>query len=119
MYYYLCGQLSSGLSRSKHYQTPRLLLPSPKRTPAHSTTAFGHQQQRPAASAVTNSLRQATRSHLIMNRSKLSGPQGLKPSSLLALGGTAEAVPFPKPIYEIGSRFQIPMLFRSITDRKS
>jgi hypothetical protein len=25
------------------------------------------------------------------------GPQGLKPSSLLALGGTAKAVPFPKP----------------------
>ncbi len=24
-----------------------------------------------------------------------SGPQGLKPKSLLALGGTAEAVPFP------------------------
>ena len=25
------------------------------------------------------------------------GPQGLMPASLLALGGTAEAVPFPKP----------------------
>ncbi|SPE32399.1 hypothetical protein SBA7_1210008 [Candidatus Sulfotelmatobacter sp. SbA7] len=24
-------------------------------------------------------------------------PQGLKPALLLALGGTAEAVPFPKP----------------------
>jgi hypothetical protein len=32
-----------------------------------------------------------------MNRSgKLPGPQGLKPASLLAPGGTAEAVPFPK-----------------------
>jgi len=27
-------------------------------------------------------------------------PQGLKPSFFLALNGTAEAVPFPKPIYE-------------------
>src|SRR5450759_2540640 len=27
-------------------------------------------------------------------------PQGLKPSCSLALGGTAEAVPFPKTIYE-------------------
>jgi len=27
-------------------------------------------------------------------------PQGLKPAFLLALGGTAEAVPFPKPIYQ-------------------
>ncbi len=25
------------------------------------------------------------------------GPQGLKPGSFLALGGTAEAVPFPRP----------------------
>jgi hypothetical protein len=34
---------------------------------------------------------------LKMNRrSKLPIPQGLKPASLLALGGTAEAVPFPK-----------------------
>src|ERR1022692_3991035 len=31
-------------------------------------------------------------------------PQGLKPSSLLALCGTAEAVPYPKTIYEIASR---------------
>jgi len=29
-------------------------------------------------------------------RSKPSFPQGLKPASLVALGGTAEAVPFPK-----------------------
>jgi hypothetical protein len=34
-------------------------------------------------------------------RSKLRIPQGLKPASLLALGGTAEAVPLPKTIYEI------------------
>jgi len=25
------------------------------------------------------------------------GPQGLKPTSFVALSGTAEAVPFPKP----------------------
>jgi hypothetical protein len=31
-------------------------------------------------------------------------PQGLKPASLLALGGTAEAVPFPNPVYETDSR---------------
>jgi hypothetical protein len=27
-------------------------------------------------------------------------PQGLKPSTSLVLGGTAQAVPFPKPIHE-------------------
>ena len=31
------------------------------------------------------------------------GPQGLKPAFLLARNGTAEAVPYPKPIYEIAS----------------
>jgi hypothetical protein len=31
------------------------------------------------------------------------GPQGLKPAFLLALNGTAEAVPYPKPIYETPS----------------
>ena len=31
------------------------------------------------------------------------GPQGLKPASFLALGGTTEAVPFPRTIYEIAS----------------
>jgi hypothetical protein len=30
-------------------------------------------------------------------------PQGLKPSFLLAHGGTAEAVPYPKPIFETRS----------------
>jgi len=29
-----------------------------------------------------------------------TGPQGLKPASLVAVGGTAEAVPWPKPILE-------------------
>ena len=53
-------EVASGLSRSNHYQSPRLLLRSPKRTLAHSIAAFGHRQHRPAASAVTNSLRQAT-----------------------------------------------------------
>jgi hypothetical protein len=33
-------------------------------------------------------------------RVKKGDPQGLKPASLLAVGGTAEAVPFPKSIYE-------------------
>src|ERR1019366_9149420 len=32
--------------------------------------------------------------------SRLSGPQGLKPAFLSALNGTAEAVPYPKPICE-------------------
>jgi hypothetical protein len=30
-------------------------------------------------------------------------PQGLEPVSLLALGGTAEALPYPKPIDETNS----------------
>ena len=32
------------------------------------------------------------------------GPQGLKPTSTAALNGTAEAVPFPKPVYETSSK---------------
>jgi len=32
---------TSGLSRSNHYQTPHLLLRSPKRTLARSIAAFG------------------------------------------------------------------------------
>ena len=31
------------------------------------------------------------------------GPQGLKPAFLAGLSGTAEAVPYPKPIYETSS----------------
>ena len=31
-------------------------------------------------------------------------PQGLKPAFFRALKGTAEAVPYPKPIYETSSR---------------
>jgi hypothetical protein len=31
------------------------------------------------------------------------GPQGLKPAFLADPSGTAEAVPFPKPIYETSS----------------
>lgn len=31
-------------------------------------------------------------------------PQGLKPAYFGALSGTAEAVPFPRPIHETGSR---------------
>jgi hypothetical protein len=34
---------------------------------------------------------------------QLRGPQGLKPAFLQALNGTAEAVPYPKPIYETSS----------------
>ena len=37
---------------------------------------------------------------------QLSGPQGLKPGSSIALSGTAEAVPFPKPIRETSLRHQ-------------
>ncbi|MGD0790922.1 MAG: VWA domain-containing protein [Terriglobales bacterium] len=33
-------------------------------------------------------------------------PQGLKPASFQALNGTAEAVPYPKPIYETSSNSQ-------------
>jgi hypothetical protein len=33
----------------------------------------------------------------MVRRSKAQFPQGLKPASLLALSGTAEAVPFPRP----------------------
>src|ERR1039457_7287415 len=33
------------------------------------------------------------------------GPQGLKPAFFLALNGTAEAVPYPKPIYETRSTY--------------
>ena len=32
------------------------------------------------------------------------GPQGQKPALLAGPSGTAEAVPYPKPIYEISSR---------------
>jgi len=37
---------------------------------------------------------------------QLSGPQGLKPGSSIALSGTAEAVPFPRPIRETRLRRQ-------------
>jgi len=36
-------------------------------------------------------------------RVKKGDPQGLKPAFLVTLGGTAEAVPFPKPILETSS----------------
>ncbi|MBZ5547291.1 MAG: hypothetical protein LAO22_04880 [Acidobacteriia bacterium] len=39
----------------------------------------------------------------ILLRVKKADPQGLKPQLLAALGGTAEAVPFPKPIFETTS----------------
>ena len=39
---------------------------------------------------------------LLLKRSL--GPQGLKPAFLADLNGTAEAVPYPKRIYETSSR---------------
>ena len=36
-------------------------------------------------------------------RKRSLGPQGLKPAFLADLNGTAEAVPYPKPIYETSS----------------
>jgi hypothetical protein len=35
----------------------------------------------------------------VLSGVKKSYPQGLKPASLAALGGTAKAVPYPKPIF--------------------
>jgi hypothetical protein len=34
-------------------------------------------------------------------------PQGLKPAFLQTLNGTAEAVPYPKPIYETSSNLKV------------
>ena len=36
------------------------------------------------------------------------GPQGLKPAFLLSPGGTAKAVPYPKPIFEVRSKLLCP-----------
>jgi hypothetical protein len=48
------------------------------------------------------------RSHLIMNpRSKLRVPSGAKARSFCGLGGTAKAVPCPKPIYEMASSYMM------------
>jgi len=48
---------------------------------------------------ITANQTHSTRSHLINPRRLEAGvPQGLKPAPFFALGGTAEAVPFPKPI---------------------
>src|ERR1019366_5710729 len=41
-------------------------------------------------------------------QSKRRGPQGLKPAFLLAGSGTAEAVPFPKTIYETNPSRTVP-----------
>jgi Cupin len=54
----LDAQNPSGLSRSKHYQTPHLVIEAV----LAQSIAFEHQQCRCAAFAVTNSLRQATSS---------------------------------------------------------
>jgi len=44
------------------------------------------------------------RSHLINSPEKqVEVPQGLKPLSLLALGGTTERRALPEPIYEMAS----------------
>lgn len=46
-------------------------------------------------------IRRAGGSQQACRRSMEKGqPQGLKPASLLRLEGTAEAVPFPKPIHK-------------------
>ncbi len=42
-------------------------------------------------------------------------PQGPKPAFLEALNGTAEAVPYPKPIYRPGSRFAVSRRQRGFT----
>jgi hypothetical protein len=44
------------------------------------------------------------------------GPQGLKPAFLLVLSGTAEAVPYPKPIYETSSKQKWQMWGRAPVD---
>src|SRR5271169_356508 len=56
--------VSSGLSRSKHYQTPHLVIEAV----LAQSTAFEHQQRLCAASAVTNSLRQASRERRLGRR---------------------------------------------------
>jgi hypothetical protein len=38
-------------------------------------------------------------------RGREFGPQGLKPTFQAASSGTAEAVPYPKPIYETSNQF--------------
>ena len=41
-------------------------------------------------------------------------PQGLKPAFFLGLNGTAEAVPYPKPIYETRSSKTLALLVLSV-----
>ncbi|MGD0791131.1 MAG: hypothetical protein ABR920_05105 [Terriglobales bacterium] len=43
-------------------------------------------------------------------------PQGLKPAFFRALNGTAEAVPYPKPIYETSSKTQVALQPTSADD---
>jgi hypothetical protein len=40
----------------------------------------------------------------ILLKLQKADPQGLKPGFWAGLGGTAEALPFPKPIFETGSK---------------
>jgi hypothetical protein len=40
----------------------------------------------------------------ILLRVQKTNPQGLKPAFFAGLGGTAEAVPYSKPIFETSSR---------------
>jgi len=42
--------------------------------------------------------------------------QGLKPAFFLAHNGTAEAVPFPKPIYEIRSKESVNKYWNAAKD---
>ena len=46
----------------------------------------------------------------ILLRVQPGDPQGLKPAFLVGLGGTAEAVPFPKPICETSSNPKVRIL---------
>jgi hypothetical protein len=46
------------------------------------------------------------RADVVSSLFKQSEPQGLKPSSLVAFSGTAEAEPFPKPFCPNGSNFR-------------
>src|ERR1035437_3450108 len=79
-----------------------MILVAPARTCANAP-AESPESRRPQKAAAAP--RAQTRTGLINgSQSRLSGPQGLKPSFFLAGSGTAEAVPFPKP-------FMRPVLF--------
>jgi hypothetical protein len=80
------GRLTSGLSRSKHYQIPHL---GTEAVLAQST-ASEHQQRRCAASAVTNSLRQATSD---INSGKIKKLRRISCLLVVHLGIEADGLP--------------------------